>query len=161
MIRTATPADATAIADLWNPVIRDTTITFNPVEKTPDDIIKMIAERALDGHGFFVAYLEDTLVGFATYGQFRGGAGYRFTVEHTIQLSPLAQGKGIGRALMTTLCDDAKAAGMHSMWACVSAENQTSVAFHAAIGFDTIAELPQVGFKFGRLIDLVMMQRRL
>jgi len=100
-------------------------------------------------------------LGFARYFQFRGGEGYRYSVEHTIMLADAAQGKGVGRALMAAFCDHAKMQGMHTMHAGVSAENPNAVAFHAKCGFTTLAVLPEVGFKFGRWIDLVLMQKRL
>ena len=159
ILRDATAADAPAIAALWNPVIRDTTITFNPVEKSPRDVADMIAERQA-AHGFLVAH-DDNLLGFATYGQFRGGLGYRHTAEHTIILGPAARGRGAGRALMDALCDHARARGFHSMFAGCSAENPGAVTFHERMGFRQVAVLPQVGRKFDRWIDLILLQKML
>jgi len=159
VIRPATTADAAAIAAFWNPVIRDTAATFNPVEKSPDDIARMIAERQASGHGFLVAELDDQVAGFASYAQFRGGVGYARTMEHTVILSPAAQGRGVGRALMAALEDHARAAGVHSLIAGVSAENPAGRAFHAAIGYAVIATLPEVGYKFGRWMGLTLMQK--
>lgn len=155
MIRPARPADAAAITAIWNHAIRETTITFNPVEKTESEVADLTANACL------VWTEQDQLLGFARYFPFRGGAGYRYTVEHTIMLADDAQGRGGGRALMSALCADARDAGMHSMFAGCSAENPGAVRFHAAIGFVTVATLPEVGFKFGRWIDLVLMQKRL
>ena len=159
MIRAAAPADAPAIAAFWNPVIRDTAVTFNPVEKSADDIAQMITDRHAAGHGFLVAERDSVVQGFATYSQFRSGAGYARSMEHTIILSPAAQGAGLGRALMAALEDHARAGGAHCLIAGVSAENPAGRAFHAAIGFTEIATLPQVGHKFGRYMDLVLMQK--
>lgn len=159
MIRPARASDAAAIAAFWNPFIRDTAVTFNPVEKSPDDIAAMIRDRQSAGHGLFVAVHQGLIAGFASYAQFRGGAGYARTMEHTIILSPAAQGTGLGRALMTALEDHARAAGIHSLIAGVSAENPAGRAFHAAIGYSEIAIVPQVGFKFGRWMDLILMQK--
>lgn len=159
MIRAAGPGDIPGILDIWNPVIRDTTITFNPVEKTPADLAAMLAEKAAAGFGFFVAADDAGVAGFATYGPFRNGAGYGRTREHSILLAPRAQGRGIGRALIGAVCDHARAQGTHSMIAGVSAENAAGVAFHAAVGFSEIARLPAVGWKFGRWLDLVLMQK--
>lgn len=154
-VRRAAPADATQIAAIWNRAIRDTTITFNPVEKTVADVAALTADNTL------VWEAAGQVLGFARYFQFRGGEGYRFTVEHTIMLHADGQGKGGGRALMEALCADAKAAGMHSMFAGCSAENEGAVRFHAKLGFTEVATLPEVGFKFGRWIDLVLMQKTL
>jgi phosphinothricin acetyltransferase len=158
MIRRATPADAAAVADLWNPYIRDTAVTFNPVEKSASDVAAMIDERDRSGHATFLA-VDGGVVGFATYAQFRGGAGYRTCMEHSILLAPAARGRGAGRGLITAICDHARAAGAHQMIAGVSAENPDGVAFHAAVGFVETARVREAGFKFGRYIDLVLMQK--
>ncbi|HSF64787.1 MAG TPA: GNAT family N-acetyltransferase [Paracoccaceae bacterium] len=158
-IRAATPADIPGILAIWNPVIRDTAITFNSAEKTPDDLLAALRDKAAAGHAFLVAAPEGRVLGFATYGPFRGGTGYARTLEHTILLAPDAQGRGLGRALMEALCDHARAGGVHSLIGGVSAENPQGRAFHAAMGFAEAAILPQVGWKFGRWMDLVLMQK--
>lgn len=157
MIRPARPEDAPAIAAIWNPVIRDTAITFESVEKTPADITTLIAARP----AFLVAEEAEGIAGFATYGQFRGGTGYDRTMEHTVILGPGARGRGLGRALMAAIEDHARAGGAHTIFAGVSADNAPGVAFHAALGYRTVARLPEVGWKFGRWMDLVLMQKTL
>jgi phosphinothricin acetyltransferase len=155
VIRAAGPADASQIAAIWNRAIRETTTTFNPVEKTDAEVASLTANACL------VWEAEGRILGFARYFQFRGGEGYRFTVEHTIMLHQDGHGQGIGRALMDALCAHAKAAGLHTMFAGCSAENPGAIAFHAKLGFQEVATLPEVGFKFGRWIDLVLMQKTL
>ncbi|WP_444668269.1 GNAT family N-acetyltransferase [Cereibacter changlensis] len=159
MIRPATDRDAAAILAIWNPVIRDTLVTFNSAEKTEAELCTLIAERNAAGHCFLLAEEAGEILGFASYGQFRGGIGYRLTMEHTILLGPAARGRGIGRALMTAVEDHARAAGAHSIFAGVSGGNPEGRAFHAAMGYREVAVLPEVGFKFGRLHDLVLMQK--
>lgn len=158
LIRRATGADAKTIAALWNPYIRDTAVTFTPSEKTASDVAQMIDDHDRRGHATFVA-VDGGLLGFATYAQFRAGAGYATCMEHSIMLAPPARGRGVGRGLMTALCDHATAAGAHQMIAGISAENPDGQAFHARMGFATLARVPQAGFKFGRFIDLVLMQK--
>jgi len=154
VIRPATLADAPAIAALWNPWIRDTAITFASVEKTAADIVSLIETRPC----FFVA--ETTgLLGFATYGQFRGGDGYATCMEHTVILSPDARGQGAGRALLQAVEAHARAGGAHQMIAGVSGENPDARAFHAAQGYHEVAILREAGFKFGRFMNLVLMQK--
>lgn len=155
-IRAAQSEDAGAIADLVNPVIRDTAITFTTAEKDPADLAAAIARAP---GTFQVAEVDGAVVGYATYFQFRGGPGYAHTMEHSITLAPAARGRGIGRPLMAALEGHARAAGAHSLFAGVSAENPAGVAFHTAIGFRQVAVLPQVGFKFGRWMDLVLLQK--
>lgn len=161
MIRPATPVDAAAICGIWNPVIRDTTATFTAIEKTPAGITALLADKAASGHPFWVSTAGDDITGFATYGPFRGGDGYRHTVEHTVHLAPAARGLGTGRALMAALCDHAAAQGMHSMWAGCSGDNPGAVRFHERLGFVQVAHLPQVGRKFDRWIDLILLQKML
>ena len=158
MIRRATPDHAAEIAALWNPYIRDTTVTFNSVEKTVADVGSLIRDRDAGGHATFVAE-SGGLLGFATYAQFRGGVGYATCMEHTILLAPAARGNGAGRALMTALCDHARAAGAHQMIAGVTAENPDGLGFHSRLGFSEVARIREAGFKFGRFIDLVLMQK--
>ncbi len=156
MIRPATQGDAAAIAAIWNHAIRETVITFNPIEKSAGEVAALITDDQP-----CLVWDDGGVQGFARYTQFRGGEGYRFSVEHTIMLSDTAQSKGAGRALLSALCQTAKDAGKHMMFAGVSAENSGAVAFHAKMGFTTAAVLPEVGFKFGRWHDLVLMQKRL
>jgi phosphinothricin acetyltransferase len=158
LIRRATESDAEAIATVWNPYIRDTAVTFNPVEKSGADVAQMIADRDRLGHATFVA-VDAGVIGFATYAQFRGGAGYATCMEHTILLAPEARGLGAGRGLMTAILAHARRAGAHQMIAGVSAENPDGIAFHAAAGFAEIARVREAGHKFDRFIDLVLMQK--
>lgn len=160
-VRLAGPGDAAGIAAIWNPVIRDTAITFNAAEKTEAEVAALLAERAAAGHGTFVAGAPGEVLGFASYSQFRGGVGYARTMEHTVLLAEGARGRGLGRALMAALEEHARAAGAHSLFAGVSGENPAGRAFHAALGYVELAVLPEVGFKFGRWMDLHLMQKRL
>ena len=156
-VRAAGAADAEAVAAIWNRAIRETTVTFNPVEKPVEEVAALIAE----GRTFVWVTPEGAVAGFARWFQFRGGAGYRHTAEHTVMLSEAARGQGAGRGLMEAIFRDARAAGIHTIFAGCSAENPGAVTFHAAMGFARVATLPEVGFKFGRWIDLVLMQKRL
>ena len=158
IVRPAQGADAPAIVAIWNAVIADTAVTFTAEPKTEAGIAADIAAR---GEAFLVFDREGEVLGFATYFPFRGGPGYAFTMEHSIQLSPAAQGQGGGRALMERLEQVARQAGIHSPWAGVSGENPRGVAFHARMGFTEVARLPEVGWKFGRWMDLVLMQKML
>ena len=95
MIRTATVKDAEQIAAFWNSEIRETLITFNSVEKSPSDIASMIVAKSEEGFGFLVAEELGQILGFATYGQFRGGIGYQHTAEQYHSCLNLRDGDGI------------------------------------------------------------------
>jgi L-amino acid N-acyltransferase YncA len=155
LIRPARPDDAQAIAEIWNKIIRDTIVTFTTAEKDPHAIATAIA----DGMPYHVAEDDTGILGFVTACQFRGGPGYAHTFEHSIHLIPRAQGRGLGRALMTTIEEDLKARGAHTLFAGVSGENEAGVTFHAALGYAHVARLPEVGRKFGRWHDLILMQK--
>jgi phosphinothricin acetyltransferase len=156
MIRPARPDDAQSIADIWNACIRDTTDTFTTVEKDPETLAAQIELQP-----YLMAEAAGAVAGFVTYGQFRGGPGYVHTVEHSIHVADGARGQGLGRALMHACQDHARRAGIHSMIAGISAGNTAGVAFHESLGFVTCAHLAQVGWKWGRWHDLILMQKML
>lgn len=158
IVRPAHTADAPAICAIWNPLIEDTATTFTTELKTEQGIASDIESR---GPAFLVVQEGSAVQGFATYFPFRGGPGYARTKELTINLGPQARGRGMGRALFSALEAAAQSGGIHSLWAGVSGENPAGVSFHKALGFEEIARLPQVGFKFDRWMDLVLLQKRL
>lgn len=158
IIRPAQRQDAAQIAELVNIIVDETTVTFTTLRKSEDSIAQDIASR---GAAFQVAELDGSIVGFATYFPFRAGPGYAKTQEHSIVIAPNAKGRGLGRRLMTALENVARADGIHSLIAGVSGENAEGIAFHAALGFEEVGRLPEVGRKFDRWLDLVLMQKRL
>lgn len=160
-IRPATPADCPAIARIWNAIIRDTVITFNPVEKTVPELEALVQTRQADGHGFFVAEEDGQVLGFCTYGQFRAGLGYARSMEHSINLAPEARGRGLGRALLDVAEAHARAAGVHLMVGAITASNRESIAFHEGMGYSHVGYMPEAGWKFGCYHDLVLMQKHL
>lgn len=155
-VRPGSRGDAVAVSDIWNREIREGVSTFNSVEKSRAEVEDLI-EAA--GDTFLVAFEEDTLLGFVTYGQFRGGVGYAHSMEHTIHLAAAARGKGLGRLLMERIEDVARKKNVHSLIAGIAGENEAGVAFHSALGFVHVARVPEVGRKFGRWMDLILMQK--
>lgn len=161
IIRSATLKDAEEITKIWNFFIFKTTVTFNSEEKSAAMVREMIKSCEKDGRAFLLAEDLGRILGFCTYFQFRAGIGYAKTMEHTILTSSQAKGLGIGTALIDALCKHAKNAGVNSLWAGVSADNTSAVKFHERKGFHYIARLPNVGNKFGRWIDLILLQKTL
>ena len=155
-IRQARPDDAAPIADIWNAIIRESARTFTTKEKTACGIAVEIRDR---GEAFIVAEIEGEIVGYATYFPFRGGPGYAYTKEHSVNVDHRAWGRGVGRALMDQLEAVAKREDVHSLIAGVSGENPDGVAFHKAIGFEVVARVPAVGRKFDRWMDLILLQK--
>ena len=155
IVRAAVQSDAAAIAAILNHYIRETTITFKPHEYVEAGVLDLIDKA----HGIFVVEEDGAILGYASYGQFRNGPGYRRTMEHSILMAPDTTTRGGGRVLMAALEDHARAAGVGGLWAGVSAENPGGVSFHKRIGFEIIGTLPQVGYKFDRWIDLILMRK--
>lgn len=161
-LRQANAGDAAAIAVIWNPIIRDTVITFWPTERSEADIAAYIAERAAQGHPFLLAEGGDgALLGYASYGQFRGGAGYARSMEHSIATAPDARGRGIGAILMQAIETHARDRGLRLMIGGITASNIGSIRFHERLGYAEWGRIPAAGFKFDRFHDLVFMGKDL
>ena len=154
MIRTARQDDAGWITDIWNKVINDTTLTFTTQPKTVDDISQMIASA---GPAFLVEHCQ----GFATYGLFRGGPGYQHVREHTIYLDEAAQGKGLGRTLLSALETVGREQGIDIFVGGISSSNPGAKAFHENMGYRQVADMPGLGRKWEKSLDLWFMQKNL
>jgi len=159
--RAAVTGDAAAIATIWNRYIRDTAVTFTSEEKTTAGIAADIAARQGGGMAFLVTGPAGRLAGFATSHPFRAGPGYQHTLEVTVMLAPEARGQGRGRALLAGLERAARGGGIHVLVAGISGENPAACDFFAAAGFSPAGRIAQAGRKFGRWMDLVVMQKTL
>ena len=161
-IREAVPEDLASIRELFNALIPTTTIAWRDDIAAPDEIAQWFLDQQRLRNPVFVAEVDGTVVGYTTWGTFRGGPrfpGYRHTVELTIHVDGDWHGKGIGRALIEQLVKEAAQRDIHVLVAGIDAENTESIAFHAALGFVEVARMPETGRKFDRWLDLVLMQR--
>lgn len=140
-------------------MIENTLWTFTTDLKRTDQIKASIIAAETGSNGVWVAEDRDTVMGFMTYFQFRGGPGYARTMEHSIVLDETAAGRGIGKALMKAGEDDARAKGHHSMFGGVSSANPRGRDFHLALGYQHVATLREVGFKSGQWLDLHLLQK--
>lgn len=157
-IRDALPADAAAILPIYNHAVSSTTAIWNDAESDLAGREAWLAARAAAGFPVLVAEVDGAVVGYASFGDFRAWDGYRFTVEHSVYVDPARHRGGIGRALLASLIERARATGKHAMIAGIEAGNGGSLALHHALGFREVGRLPQVGAKFGRWLDLVFLQ---
>jgi L-amino acid N-acyltransferase YncA len=161
-IRPATEADLPSITDIYAHAVRYGTATF---ELIPPDLAEMTRRfRALIDGGFpyFVATLDGRGVGYAYAGAYRPRPAYRFTVENSVYLEPAIHRRGIGLQLMQRLIAESEARGYRQMIAVIGdSANAGSIGVHTRCGFQMIGTHPDVGFKFGRWLDTVMMQRAL
>ncbi len=161
MIRDATPADAEAIAAIYNHAVRTTTAIWNDTTVDAANRTGWMQDRQGGGFAVLVAETGGEVLGYGAFGPFRAFDGYRLTVEHSVYVAPGAQGRGLGRTILSALADRAAGAGFHAMIGAIESGNAGSLALHARLGFSEVGRLPQVGQKFGRWLDLVLMQRLL
>jgi len=158
-IRSATEADLPAITEIYAQAVLHGTATF---ELIPPDLPEMTRRyRALMEGGFpyFVADLDGDVAGYAYAGPYRPRPAYRFTVENSIYLKPAIHRRGIGLKLMQRLLSECEARGYRQMIAVIGdSANAGSIGVHAKCGFQMIGTHPNVGLKFGRWLDTVMMQ---
>lgn len=157
MICAAVPSDAEAICAIWNLEIRTSTATFTTVAKSQSDLERLLAAQPM----LAARNDEGLVVGFATYGPFRSGPGYAGVVEHSVYVARNAARHGFGVALLTALIDRARNDAVRIMVAGICAENRPALALHEKLGFQKTAHMQGVGRKFGRDLDLVLMQKNL
>jgi phosphinothricin acetyltransferase len=160
-VRDAREEDLAGVLAIYNDVIATTTAIFRDEPATLEDRREWWQARAAQGYPVLVAIEDDAVVGFASFGDFRAWPGYRYTVEHSVHVRADRRGSGAGQALMRPLIARARTLGKHVMMAGVDADNAGSIRFHERLGFERVGHLREVGFKFGRRLDLVFLQRLL
>jgi phosphinothricin acetyltransferase len=161
-IRDATLDDLAAVSALYNATIPTTTAAWTETTEVLADRMAWFARQQAAGYPTLVAEIDDAVVGFSAFGDFRDTAkwpGYRFVAELTVHVAESMWGQGVGRALITELLVRARSLGKTQIVAAVDGENEASLRFHQRVGFVEVARMPSVGFKFGRWLDLVLLQR--
>ena len=158
-LSTAVRAQLPEIRDIYNEVIRNSTAVFSDAEVTLEDRAAWFDAKRAAGFPVLAAADPSGVVGFGTFGEFRTWPGYRYSVEHSVHVRADARGRGIGRLLVQALLQEAARMQKHVMIAGIDAQNVTSIALHEKLGFQTVGELKEVAFKFGRWLDLKFMQR--
>lgn len=161
-LRDATDADLPAIAAIYAHHVLHGAASFEEVPPTQAEMARRFAELKAKAMPYICIAEAGRIVGYAYAGPYRPRIAYRFTVEDSIYLAPDAAGRGFGRRLLAELIDRTTAMGMRQMIAIIGdSANQASIGVHKALGFERIGTFPAVGFKFGRWIDSVLMQRAL
>jgi L-amino acid N-acyltransferase len=162
LVRDAGRDDLNAILDIVNHNIREETSDYRWDEIDLDTLAEWFDDRKLQGFPIIVAELNDEVVGYATYCQFRERIGFQYSVEHSIYVQPGYTGKGIGGKLMDVLLKAAKDANMRCMVACINADNEGSIKFHVEkYSFTHCGILKEVGRKFDTWLDMVLLQKML
>ncbi|WP_336220334.1 GNAT family N-acetyltransferase [Citrobacter amalonaticus] len=160
-IRFATKEDCAAIAEIYNHAVVHTAAIWNDQTVDTDNRIAWYEARQSLGYPVLVSVEGDVVTGYASFGDWRNFDGFRHTVEHSVYVHPAHQGKGLGRQLLSRLIEQARACGKHVMVAGIESQNHASLHLHDTLGFKTTAQMPQVGTKFGRWLDLTFMQLQL
>jgi L-amino acid N-acyltransferase len=156
-VRVATIDDLPVITDIYNDAVRNTPSTF---ETTPKSLEDRRAWFELHGAAFPVIVAEESgrILGWASLSRLGSRPGWRFTAEDSIYVHADARSRGVGRALLLRLVDDARRLGYHTIVARIVADNEPSIRLHRSIGFEIVGTWHEVGRKFDRWLDLVNMQ---
>lgn len=161
-IRPATAADLPFITEIYDHAVRHGTATFELIPPDLAEMIRRFYSLTSGGFPYLVAAADGQLAGYAYAGPYRPRPAYRFTVENSVYLRPAVHRRGIGMQLLQRLITECEARGYRQMIAVVGdSANAGSISVHRKCGFQMIGTHPNVGFKFGRWLDTVMMQRAL
>ncbi len=157
-VRAATEADVPAILDIYNHFILNSTATFDIEPQTLDEKLEWLRLSTTLPYCAVVADVGGDVLGFASLGPFHSKAAYRHTVENSVYVRPERQGNGIGKALLTRTVEVARTNGLRAIIARIAGDNPASVALHERCGFGHVGIEREVGYKFERWIDVVVMQ---
>jgi len=150
-----------AIRAIFNREIETSTALWEDIFRSAEEVRAWWDVKVEAGFPVIGAFDGETLVGFATYGQFRPKSGYRYSVEHSIYLVPTHRGQGIGRQLLGAIVERARSEGMHAIIGVIEAGNSASCRLHESAGFELVGKLPEVGRKFDRWLDACFYQKTL
>ena len=158
IIRKATVDDLPGILEIYNHAIINTTAVYSEEPHTLDMRLAWYNDRISNGFPVFVAEINGTIAGFSTFGHFRAWPCYRYTVEHSVYVHINHRGKGLSKLLIRPLIDRAREMRLHAMIAGIDGENEVSYRLHQSFNFVEVAHFKEVGFKFGRWLDLKFME---
>lgn len=159
-IRRVCDSDIDRIAEIYNWYILNATVTFEIEAISPEEMRQRVRDR-LEKYDWLVAEAEGQIVGYAYYGAFHSRAAYQYTVETTIYLAWDNIRRGIGKTLYGQLLDSARARGFREAVGVVALPNPSSEALHHKLGFQEIGTLKNVGYKFGKYLDVGIWQKSL
>ena len=158
-IRNYQTPDCPAILGIINHAILNSTALYDYNERDLATQEAIFKDKLQKGFPVLVAELNDVVVGFGYYSEFRFREAYKFTVEHSVYAAENYIGKGIGKLLLTKLIQLAKAQNLHTMIGVIDSENTNSIDFHKKFGFDEVGYIKESGFKFDRWLHSVIVQK--
>lgn len=153
MIRYVRNDDASEIAEIYNYYVRETTISFETVPLSAEDMARRISSIA-DEFPYLVFEHDGVIQGFCYAHRWKERAAYCHTLETTVYLAPACKRKGIGSMLMSRLIDECRKIGVKSLIACITAGNSASIMMHRSLGFREASYFASVGCKFGEWLDV-------
>jgi L-amino acid N-acyltransferase len=151
---------AAQILDILNHAIVTSTALYDYQPRTLANMASWFAAKRAGDFPVIGAFNDaGQLLGFASYGAFRAFPAYKYTVEHSVYVHHAHRGQGLGKTLMNAVIAAAQQQGKHVLVGAIDAANEASLKLHTELGFERVGTLPQVGFKFGRWLDLALVQR--
>lgn len=161
-IRPAALADVPAVTRIYAHAVETGTASFELTAPDEAEMARRMAALTEKGFPYLAVEIDGRVTGYAYAGPYRARPAYRFTVEDSIYVAPDMQGRGLGRSLLDALVAACTDRGFRQVIAVIGdSEQAASIAVHAAAGFYYVGTFPHVGFKFGRWLDTVLMQRAL
>jgi L-amino acid N-acyltransferase len=158
--RLATIDDLEATRAIYNLEVTESTVTFDLVPRTPEEQRVWLTARS-GAHAVIVADDDGDVVGFASFSPYRDRPAYSTTVEDSVYIRRDQRGKGVGKLLLGELVTLATSHGFHSMIARIVGGHDASIALHTSLGFEVVGTEREVGRKFGRWLDVLVMQKLL
>jgi L-amino acid N-acyltransferase len=158
LVRPAVEHDLADILRIYNHAIEHTTAVFEYRPHSMEMRREWFRAKQAAGLPVLVAVDGDAVVGFASYGPFRAWPAYKYSVELSVYVDPQARRRGIGRQLVQGILDHARARDLHVVMAGITSDNAVSLRLHERLGFVEVAHIREVGYKFGRWLDLKLLQ---
>lgn len=158
IIRPYEVKDTQAILDIINFNIINSTALYDYNIRTLEQQKLIFEDKTTKGFPVIIAEIDNVVVGFGMYSEFRFREAYKFTVEHSVYVNQNFHGKGIGKILLQELINRAKEQKLHTMIAVIDEENQSSIEFHEKFGFKIVGVIKESGYKFDRWLHSVFMQ---
>jgi phosphinothricin acetyltransferase len=161
LIRLAAPEDGAALAAVYAPYVTDSSISFEDAAPDGDEMARRILGERPGFHPWLIAQEAETVLGYAASSPFRSRRAYRWVVETGVYLAPEAQGRGLGRMLLSALLERLAQQGYVAAIGAIALPNDASVALHEKLGFVRSGTYREVGFKFGEWLDVGLWQKEL
>jgi L-amino acid N-acyltransferase len=157
-VRYATVSDVPFILEIINDAILNSTALYHYQPQTLEQRLAWFNDRISNNFPVIVAVEDETILGFGSYGAFRAFPGYKYTVEHSVYVHPNHRSKGVATLILEWLIKNARESDYHVIVAAIDSENDISIKMHLKYGFKSIGCMKQVGYKFGKWLNVEFLQ---